>query len=66
MNETLEKRINRMEEKCGEIGGHSLAVIMVPGETPQDAIVRTIGKDYQGRLRRVIIVPAKCPSVPDP
>ena len=63
---TLETRIRRMEEEHGEVSERSVAVIVQLGETTQDAITRTI-TNFQGkRSGKIIIVPAKRSSVPDP
>ena len=54
------------EEEHGEVSERSVAVIMQPGETTQDAITRTI-TNFQGeRSGKIVVVPAKRSSVPDP
>ena len=63
---TLEKRIRRMEEEHGEVSERSVAVIMQPGETTQDAITRTITNIQGERSGKIIVVSAKRSSDPDP
>ena len=63
---TLETRISRMEEEHGEVSERSVAAIVQPGETTHEAITRTL-TNFQGkRSGKIIVVPAKRSSVPDP
>lgn len=53
----LKTRVKRLEERHG--GTMGLAVIMRPGETPDDAVTRTLSERNMPRQARIIVVPAK-------